>query len=518
MKSSLTALIKDPTPSPEADLSRPIQQSRSGGSQRRTDWRARGASLLPWALVIGFLLLLFLMLGERLLPARELSIASVVTVRQNADAQSKPVAQEKTEATTLSPEAEFNAPLLFQASGWIEPDPYAVTATALTDGVLESVHILEGELVKKGQLLAKLIDDDAQLDLETAQQQLASLHAQAEAHRHQIAIAEAELETLKKQVAAAEARRAKAAELADRLSNARAGVVPERDIVQAQLEVDAMTSEIEALATTETEIKARIEQYQTTCEDFSARIAQAQTEVDRRQLALDRTRIESPSDGRVLRLMAAPGHKKMLGMDDHHSASVAVLYDPENLQARIDVPLSEAANLTVGQAVRIRSELLPDQVFRARVTRILGQADLQRNTLQAKVAIENPDDRLRPDMLCRAEFLRPVEKNEASKPESVQFTGKPARARVFVPLAAIGETETDQDDVVIWKVDASGNRISRQTIVLGKETREDHRLALDGLKPGDRVVLNPPSDLEQGERFRATHDDNTETPSLDSKS
>lgn len=149
MKSSLTALIKDPTPSPEADLSRPNPQSRSGDSQRRTDWRARGASLLPWALVIGFLLLLFLMLGERLLPARELSIASVVTVRQNADAKSKTVAQEKTEATTLSPEAEFKAPLLFQASGWIEPDPYAVTATALTDGVLESVHILEGELVKK---------------------------------------------------------------------------------------------------------------------------------------------------------------------------------------------------------------------------------------------------------------------------------------------------------------------------------------------------------------------------------
>ena len=516
MKSSLTALIKETTPSPATAPSRHIPTTRTGGSPGRVDWRARGAGMLPWALVIGFLLLLFLMLGERLLPARALSIASVVTVRQNADAGAKPVATERADAAPLSPEAEFNAPLLFQASGWIEPDPYSVTATALTDGVLESVHILEGELVKKGQLLAKLIDDDARLDLETARQQLASLEAQAEAHRHQIDIAEAELATLGKQVSAADARRAKAAELAERLSNARAGVVPERDIVQARLEVDALSSEVEALAITETEIKARIEQYQTACEDFSARIAQAQTEVDRRQLALDRTRIESPIDGRVLRLMAAPGHKKMLRMDDHHSASVAVLYEPENLQARIDVPLSEAANLTVGQAVRIRSELLPDQVFRARVTRIVGQADLQRNTLQAKVAIEEPDDRLRPDMLCRAEFLRPVEKNEASKPESVQFTGKPARARVFVPLAAIGETETDQDDVVIWKVDASGNRISRQTIVLGEETREDHRLVLDGLKPGDRVVLHPPGDLEQGERFRAHHDH--EPPSPDSKS
>lgn len=65
----------------------------------------------------------------------------------------------------------------------------------------------------------------------------------------------------------------------------------------------------------------------------------------------------------------------------------AVLFQPDSLQARIDVPLEEAAQLRIGQPVRLRSTLLPNQTFLGQVTRIDGQADLQRNTLQDKVRV-----------------------------------------------------------------------------------------------------------------------------------
>jgi multidrug efflux pump subunit AcrA (membrane-fusion protein) len=294
---------------------------------------------------------------------------------------------------------------------------------------------------------------------------------------------------------------------------ASAGSVAERDVARARLELATREAEVEALAVTEAELKAKLRQLEEIRADFAARIAEAETEVARKQLALDRTRILSPIDGRVLRLLAVPGQKKMLRMDDPDSSTLAILYDPQKLQARIDVPLAEAARLAEGQFVRLRSELLPDEVFRGRVTRIVGEADLQRNTLQAKVAIENPDDRLRPDMLCRAEFLDPPVTVASDSDKSVTSAAAPtsdsSRVRVFAPLAALSGNESEAS---VWKVDRFGGRVVPQLITLGPTTRENHRLVLAGLKPGDRVVLDPPADLEPGDRFRPIESSSPESP------
>ena len=93
----------------------------------------------------------------------------------------------------------------------------------------------------------------------------------------------------------------------------------------------------------------------------------------------------------------------MLASDNPKSAVIVEIYDPEELQARIDVPLrgSIAADWTAGYP---DPDLLPDTKFTGEVTRIAGEADLQRNTLQAKVRLDEPDSRLRPAMLVRAAF------------------------------------------------------------------------------------------------------------------
>ena len=138
---------------------------------------------------------------------------------------------------------------------------------------------------------------------------------------------------------------------------------------------------------------------------FEAKIAEAEVTEDEKELALTRTKIVSPVDGVVLELKAAPGQKKMLGMDDMDSATMAVLFEKRKLQARVDVPLADARGLVPGQAALVTSDFLPNVEFRGVVTRIVGSADLQRNTLQAKVRVIDPDPRLRPEMLCRVKFL-----------------------------------------------------------------------------------------------------------------
>lgn len=458
-----------------------------GGEPSRgspSGWSSRLASLLPFGLLAGFLLVLLAVLGDRLLPAREVRLESVVTLAANPG-------DTPAQATPADP---ANAPMLFQASGWIEPDPLPIKATALIDGVIGEVHVLEGETVKKGQRLATFIDEDFRLDLRTAESRLASLQSQADAHEGRIATAKAQIETLRKEVEVARARHDVVADQVERYKSIPAGNVPEREVAQARLELKTRKADTEALAAKEKELQGRLAELEAASNDYEAQILEAKTEIERRRLALERTRIHSPVDGVILRLLAMPGQKRMLAMDGADSATIAILYQPDHLQARVDVPLAEAAKLAVGQPVRIRSNFLPDQTFHGRVTRIVGEADLQRNTLQAKVRIDSPDARLRPEMLCRAEFLAPNTKGQPSKGNS------PGRVQVFVPESAL--TAVDGDSAQVWTLDSSGERAAQKKVKLGEERRDGHRVVASGLQPGDRVVVAPPGDLEPGQRIR----------------
>jgi multidrug efflux pump subunit AcrA (membrane-fusion protein) len=205
-------------------------------------------------------------------------------------------------------------------------------------------------------------------------------------------------------------------------------------------------------------------------------------------LALSRTEISAPTAGRVLRLVAAPGQKKRLAMDDPDSATIAILYDPEHLQVRVDVPLADAAGLQIGQRARIRCSLLPDTVFHGEVTRIIGEADVQRNTLQAKVRIEDPSDQLRPEMLCRVEFLE-SRRPSSSSPTSGGGGGAPS---TWAPEAAISDGRA-------WVCDPDSKRVEPRAVKTANETKDGFVRVSEGLNPGEWVVLSPKS-LEEGQR------------------
>lgn len=154
---------------------------------------------------------------------------------------------------------------------------------------------------------------------------------------------------------------------------------------------------------------------------------------------------------------------------------------------RVDVPLADAAGLQIGQSARIHCSLLPDTTFHGKVTHITGEADLQRNTLQAKVSITDPVDRLRPEMLCRVEFL------ESQTPSS---HGTPARSAsslaTWIPHSAL-------TDGAVWVCDPESRRVQKRAVTAYDESRDGHVRIINGLRPGEWVVLSP-TDLRDGQR------------------
>ncbi|MCH7229077.1 efflux RND transporter periplasmic adaptor subunit [Haloferula sp. A504] len=431
---------------------------------------------IPAALALGFSLLFAVLFRDRILPAAEVEVALVRATSSDSSSVEEV-------AGVDSPKA-WDSPLAFQASGWVEPDPLPIKATALVDGVVEKVHVLEGDPVKQGQQLVTLIDDDARLALQAAQEALRTRKAELVEHRKSI-------EAGRRSVAAAEARAEAAmalhSETADRLSRIEGlaeGSISETERVKVRAaHLKARAGEAEALAAVEQQ-KAEVQRLEARILVLESVVNAAEVEVEQAELALARTEIDSPVDGRVLRLLSAPGQKKMLAMDDMDSATVAILYDPAQLQVRVDVPLADAAGLQIGQRTRIRCSLLPDTIFHGEVTRITGEANIQRNTLQAKVRIEDPSDQLRPEMLCRVEFLEVSQVGATAAPGVVLVT--------WIPEAALAGD-------AVWVCDPESKRVERRMVAPTDETKDGHVRIDRGLRPGEWVVLDP-KDLSNGQR------------------
>lgn len=431
---------------------------------------------IPAAILLGFGVLFLILFGDRLLPAPQVDVAIVLATT----ADTKPAAETAPDQSTVT------GATLFQASGWIEPAPLPIKATALIDGVVDKVHVLPGEQVKQGQPLATLIADDARLARSAAEQKHRTLDATLKAHLSAIAATEKKISGLTAELAAAKARQAEAEDKAVRMQRLPRGTVPEADVVSSKLNFDREIAQTESASVAVEQMRAEIDRLNAETEVKRGELESAAVEVEQAALALRRTEITSPIDGRVLRLLAAPGQKKMLQMDDPDSSTIAILYRPGELQVRVDVPLADAAGLQIGQAARIHCSLLPDTAFQGKVSHITGEADLQRNTLQAKVSIVDPVDQLRPEMLCRVEFL------ETRSPSPSKAARAAASLATWVPEVAL-------TDNAVWVCDPESKRVRKRAVSATAESRDGHIRITDGLRPGEWVVLSP-RDLRDGKR------------------
>ena len=423
------------------------------------------AWLIPAAIAAGFAIHFGAIFPDRLLPATDVEVGIVLATA--GDESTAPAAGA--------------GRMLFQASGWIEPDPYAVKATSLVDGVVETVAVLEGQKVEKGDLLATLIDADARLALSVAEQKHRTLESARAAHVASISSAEKRLDAARGEVLAAGTLKEEAADKSTRYDSLHKDAISRTEVIAARLRLSRETTMEQVLEAGVGEQEAELRRLELETRVKDDEIAAAAIEVEQAKLALERTKIFSPVSGRILRLNAAPGQKRMLASDDMESSTIAVIYDPEKLQVRVDVPLADAAGLQVGQAAKIRCSLFPDRVFEGEVTRITGEADLQRNTLQAKVRVIDPDDALRPEMLCRVEFLG-----------TATTGGGSATLATWVPDSAISNGH-------VWAVDPESNRVEKRPVEPSGETRDGFTRVTAGVRPGDRVVLSP-GDLREGGR------------------
>ena len=380
--------------------------------------------------------------------------------------------------------------LILQASGWIEPDPYPIRIPSLYDGVVKDVLVLEGENIRQGQKLVTLINEDAKLALNLAKAQLDEAKSIELELVSELSLHKLSLDKSKKEHQKAYTLLNEKLDYLKRLESLPNGSIPSFDLNKSRFEVERLQISYDAALM---EVKFAEEQIQLMSQKLKSK--QFNTEMKytlfkKAELDLNRTEIFSPVDGRILNLLASPGNRLMQQMDTPEASTVAIVYKNEKLQARIDVPLAEASKLSIGQKVEISCSLLPNLKFNGQVTRIVGEADLQRNTLQVKVRILKPDEKLRPEMLCRAKFFS---KSRTSKnPTSGDSLG------VFIPVSLL--TNENQKDAVLWIIGNDGKTAEQIKVKLGEEIINDYISVQEGIKAGDQIIINPPKSIKTGDR------------------
>jgi multidrug efflux pump subunit AcrA (membrane-fusion protein) len=507
---------------PEIDLQQLAIDRDSGSTDPQSGRPPRqvlSRYVLPGSVVVGFVLLAGWMGWDLVFPPRDVTVVQLLTSRSVSAAAGQPV---------------------FQASGWIEPRPTSIRVAALAAGVVEKLLVVENQAVEAGEPIAMLVADDATLSLEASEATLSlrraeELDAQAVLTAAEVRLAqpvhlEAPLGAAAAQLAGVmtqlkslpfEKRQAEADLVVARADHsgklAARGVVAEIEIARAkavleraeatleelvrrieslskeraawQQQVVALTTRLELLAD---ETEAR-DQARARLRAATSRVAVAGVKVAESRLQLDRMTVIAPAAGRVYQLVVAPGSRigaGMIQMQGHDGSTVVTMYQPERLQVRVDVRFSDLPQVVVNQPVEINNPALPKPLS-GRVLLVSSIADIQKNTLEVKVVIDEPPSLFKPDMLVDITFL--------SSGTGAGGDAGAEQSRHFLPRALV---RSDDQGSYVWLADQARGRVRRVAVTLGVGAPGGLVEVVGSLSLGSRVVAGGAQGLVDGQRIR----------------
>jgi RND family efflux transporter MFP subunit len=265
------------------------------------------------------------------------------------------------------------------ASG-ISANGYVVARTkasvsAKVPGRLSYLGVTEGSVVKQGQILATLENQD--------------FRAAREAANAAVARSEAELAQDKRDLARAQALR-------------------DRQVIS--------DNDLETVRTKEGVQEAQLREDQA-----QAALADAN---------LENTMVRAPFSGTVLRKDAEVGEivaPSSAGGGLTRTA-IVTMADLTTLEVEVDVNEAYIARITKDEPAHIVLDAYPDTTFRGRVRQVVPTADRDKATVQVKVSILDHDPRILPEMGAKVVF----EENASGAPSDAAVA-----ERVLVPKGAL---------------------------------------------------------------------------------
>src|SRR6516164_7596220 len=317
---------------------------------------------------------------------------------------------------------------------------------ARTMGTVLQVAVREGEIVKRGQLLA-------QLD----QRELSARHNAAKAAFQG---ANAAVLQATKALAAAQAQ---------------AGVVQKTydRYVYLKQQNSVSPQEFDEMAAKQESAQASLEQAKASLQQAEAGASQAESESRATEDVASYARIVAPFDGRVIRRTVEPGSLVSPGM------GLFVVEDTSHYQLEATLPAASLKSVKKDTPVRVQLDALGEKSLTGKVAEMEAGADPTSHTWRARIELPK-DPGVQSGMFGRS------------------FFSQGEKRSLMLPHDAIMTRGQLQGIYVV----AEGNLLHWRVVTLGKAMGSQVEV-LSGLSDGEVVVLNPGMQELDGRKVEA---------------
>ncbi|MGE4440554.1 MAG: efflux RND transporter periplasmic adaptor subunit [Desulfomicrobium sp.] len=200
-------------------------------------------------------------------------------------------------------------------------------------------------------------------------------------------------------------------------------------------------------------------------------LTSARTRLREAEVDYDHGTVISTLDGVVNALHVDPG--EFVGEGD----PVADIVDAATMRVNFDVPEGDVRFLAQGQVVTVHVDAYPERRWTGKVDFVAWKADPATRTFQVRVVVDNADGHIRPGMIARGAFLRRL-----------------IEGAVTAPLFTVQDKGGER--IVFVEQDGAA---SARTVTLGV-IEGDRVQVLEGLEPGDRLIVAGHTEVEDGTR------------------
>jgi HlyD family secretion protein len=335
-------------------------------------------------------------------------------------------------------------------------------------GQIVTLAVVEGDHVKKGDLLLQI--DKVQYDAgaQATQAALDALFAQREADKFARDQAQRDLERTKKNFAA--------------------NIESEQNLQKAQLALDSAMANERA---------------------DERRIEQARANLLANKDSLKKTTITSPIDGIVTAKPVEAGENAIIGTMNNAGTVLLTVSDMSVVEGEMEIDETDIPQVKVGQKAKLTFDAYPDKKFDGAVTEIGGSpitksalgTDSSAVNFKVKVQVENPPPNIRPGFSVsgkietdrRAAALAiPIPALVVADPASLERPKGKKPTPAPTPAAADAGTATaekkkDVEGVFVVKKDGAVDFRKVKTGISADLQTE----VLEGLADGEEIVTGP---------------------------
>ncbi len=335
---------------------------------------------------------------------------------------------------------------ILDASGYVVARRQATVASKITARMVE-LDIEEGDHVKAGQIIAKLDDTNIRAALNQSSAQLDFAKA---------SLAETEVN----------------------LANALRDYERQKNLLQGHYVS-----------------QAAVDNAQTAYDGLRAQLATQRSNVDVvaqglkvAQRNLDDTIVRAPFEGIVTVKAAQPGEmvSPISAGGGFTRTGIGTIVDMDSLEFQVDVNENFINKVRADQKVSAKLNAYPDWQIPGHVIAVIPTADRSKGTVTVRIALDQKDPRVLPEMGVRVSFLAEA---------SAGANAAPA-VGVNVPTSAV-QASGDTGVVFILR----GDIVERRAVRLGASSG-DNATVLSGLTAGDRLAIGDLTQLKDGAKVR----------------